>query len=68
MSRLALRIAKLECGDPNGWRTWQHVPHRYWPDQAVLAYLRETEGWPPNYEPTEAALRAIIAQGEGGTA
>ena len=68
MSRLTLRLSKLERGDPNGWRGWQHVPHRYRPGSALLAFLRETEGWPAGHEPTEAELRAIVAAGEGGTA
>ena len=68
MSRLALRLSKLERGDPSGWRMWQHVPHRLWPESALLAFLRETVGWPAGYEPTEADLRAIVAAGEGGTA
>ena len=53
---------------PNGWRAWEHVPHRLWPERALLALLRETEGWPPGYEPTDDDLRAIVAAGEGGTA
>ena len=68
MSRLALRLSKLERGDPSGWRMWRHVPHRHWPESALLAFLRETEGWPRAYEPTEAELRAIVSEGEGGTA
>ncbi len=68
MNRLALRLVKLERHDPNGWRAWEHVPHRLWPERALLALLRETEGWPPGYEPTDDDLRAIVAAGEGGTA
>ena len=68
MSRLALRLSKLERDDPRGWRMWREVPHRHWPESALLAFLRETEGWPPGHESTEAELRAIVAAGEGGTA
>ncbi len=69
MSRLALRLSKLERGDPSGWRMWRHVPHRHWPESALLAFLRETEGWPPGYVPTEEDLRAIVAaEAAGGTA
>ena len=68
MSRLALRLSKLERGDPSGWRAWRHVPLRLCPESALLAFLREAEGWPAGYEPTEAELRAIVAAGEGGTA
>ena len=68
MNRLALRLLKLERHDPNGWRAWEHVPHRLWPDRALLALLCETEGWPPGHEPTDADLRAIVAEGEGGAA
>ncbi len=68
MSRLAPRLSKLERGDPNGWRMWERVPHRYWPESALIALLRETERWPAGHVPTEAELRAIVAEGEGGTA
>jgi hypothetical protein len=68
MNPLAPRLAKLERGDPNGWRMWEHLPHRYWPESALLALLRETEGWPPDYEPSEVELRAIAAEREVGSA
>ena len=68
MSRLALRLSKLERGDPRGWRAWRHVRLRLCRESALLAFLRETEGWPPGNEPTESELRAIVAVGEGGTA
>lgn len=51
MNRIAPRLAKLERGDANGWRAWEGVPHRCWPDRALLAFLAEAEGWPRGARP-----------------
>lgn len=68
MNRMSIRLDRLERGGSNAWRAWQGVPHSLWPEQALIALLAETEGWPPGHVPTEAELRAIVAEGRGGTA
>jgi hypothetical protein len=68
MSRLAARVIRLELAGPRPWRRWVGVPAERWPEDALLAFLRDAEGWPAGYIPTDAELRAIadIDDAEGG--
>jgi hypothetical protein len=65
VNRLGVRVAKLEAAGRRGWRAFIGRPVEQWPDEALLGFLGEGQGWPPNHEPTDAALEAIAA-GRGG--
>ena len=36
----------------------------FWPDEALVDFLAESEGWPDDYVLDDYALRAVIAKGE----
>jgi hypothetical protein len=60
VNRLVSRVIRLErIGGRNGWRAYAGVDMAYWPDDALLGFLAEGEGWPADYIPTDAELRAI---------
>ena len=67
MNRLEARIIKLEASHRNGWRAYAtaRVPMQHWPDSAFEGFLAESEGWPPEYEPTDVDLLAVVAAGGG---
>lgn len=59
MNRLSARVVKLELGGPRSWRKWVGVPAERWPEEALLAFLRDCENWSVDHIPTDAELRAI---------
>ena len=71
MNRLENRVIKLERGGGrNGWRAFAGVPVGQWTDEALLGFIAESEGWPPDYQPTDEELRALAMldfgdEGEG---
>jgi hypothetical protein len=73
VNRLEGRVIRLERdGGRNGWRAHAGVPMEHWPDDALLGFLAESEGWPDDYVPTDEELRAIASaapeSGEDGGA
>ena len=60
MKRIELRVVKLEGGGGRGRYPWEGRPLREWPDHALAALTGEGEGWPPNYMPSDAVLRAAM--------
>jgi hypothetical protein len=73
MSRIEARVIRLERnGGRSGWRAYAGVPTEHWPDDALLGFLAESEGWPDDYVPTDEELRAIASaaaeRGEDGGA
>ncbi len=65
MNRLEARVVRLEAAGRRGWRAFIGRPVEEWPDEALLGFLGEGQGWPPDHEPTDAELEAISA-GWGG--
>jgi hypothetical protein len=66
--RLENRVIKLEGGARSGWRTWEDRPVDEWPDEALLALLAESQGWPLGRKFTDEELDeelvAIVARSE----
>lgn len=44
MANLERRIEQLEMKGSGNWRAWAGVPADQWPDEALIAYLKETTG------------------------
>ena len=65
MNRLEALVVRLEAAGRHGWRVFIARPIEQWPDEALLGFLGEGQGWPPDHEPTDAELEAIAA-GRGG--
>ena len=61
MNRLTARVIKLEAVGRRGWRSFIGKPIGQWTDEALLGFLGEDQGWPLDYEPTDAELEAIAA-------
>ena len=73
MNRLEARVIRLESRGRNGWRACIDRPMEQWPDDALLGFLGEAEGWPPGHDPPDAELRAVASAAaltgeEGGAA
>ncbi len=67
MNRLEARVVKLEAVGRRGWRAFAGRPIEQWPDEALLGFLGERQGWPPGHDPADAELEAIAAGwGEDG--
>ena len=67
MNRLEARMVKLEAAGRCGWRAFVGRPVEQWPDEALLGLLGESQGWPPDHEPTDAELEAIAAGSARGS-
>jgi hypothetical protein len=67
MKPIERRVVRLESLGRNGWRAYAARPAGWVPDTALLGYLAEVMGWPPNYEPSDAELEAIAAGEDGAT-
>jgi hypothetical protein len=64
MNRLSARVIRLELVGPRSWRKWVSVPAERWPEVALLAFLRDCEGWTVGHIPTDAELRAIAGESD----
>lgn len=61
MSRLGARVVRLELAGRRGWRDCIGRPIEEWPDEALVGFLGEDQGWPLGHQPTDAELEAIAA-------
>ena len=62
MNRLEARVIKLEAAGQPGQRSWRALigrPIEEWPDEALLGFLGEPEGWPLGHEPANEELDAV---------
>ena len=65
--RLASRLAALERRS-DLLAAWRHRPASECPDAVLEVLIAEAEGWPPGRVPTDAELRAIVAEGGASAA
>lgn len=59
--RLENRVGRLERGARSGWRAWEGRPADEWPDEALVAFLAESQCWPRDHQPTNEELLRIAA-------